>query len=247
MYGEMSQKYPYLKATFNTYNYFNRIISVSKETMDLNISTLSDLFSIEKNKFAYSENLLNLDTIFSLSKQDIDEDDRYIFKGDGKVFISIGRLSIEKDHAKLLRAFKIVVDNDNSSKLIILGEGPLKSELMSLRLELSLQNSVFILGHRSNPYPYLHRSDCFVLSSNHEGQPMTLLEALTLGKDIIATSIAGNNSVLKLINEKGVENSVEGLASSLSNYISNGKNQNKFNYLSYHESAIESFMNKTCY
>ncbi|MCF5716838.1 CDP-glycerol glycerophosphotransferase family protein [Aeromonas veronii] len=245
MYGEMSQKYPYLKATFNTYNYFNRIISVSKETMDLNISTLSDRFLIEKCKFAYSENLLNLDTIFSLSKQEVEEEDRDIFNGDGKIFISIGRLSIEKDHAKLLRAFRMVVDNDSSSKLILLGEGPLKADLISLRHELNLQDSVFILGHRNNPYPYLYKSDCFVLSSNHEGQPMTLLEALTLNKDIIATSIPGNNSVLSLIQETGVENTVNGLADALLCYCRNAKKQRKFNYKEYQERAINKFFSVT--
>lgn len=71
---------------------------------------------------------------------------------------------------------------------------------------------------------------------------MTLLEALTLSIDVIATSIAGNNSVLKLIDETGVENSIDGLAEAMIDYSQHGKNQKKFNYQSYQYKAIENFI-----
>nr|WP_312326955.1 CDP-glycerol glycerophosphotransferase family protein [Acinetobacter oleivorans] len=246
MHGEMSQKYPYLKATFNSYNRYDRVVSVSKETMELNRLNLSRQFNTDASKFIFSENLLNLDTIFTLSQESIDIQDKDIFLGPGLVFITIGRLSIEKDHTKLLHAFRRVVDHSKSAKLIILGDGPLRSDLTRLRSELKLQESVFILGHRSNPYPYLFNSNCFVLSSNHEGQPMTLLEALTLDKDVIATSIAGNNSVLALINESGVDNTIDGLSNGLIDYIDKRKNQIKFNYKEYQNNAIEKFLKITC-
>ena len=245
MFGEFMQKYPYLKGIFTSYRKYDAVISVSKETRDLNERNISEPFEVDKNKFIYSENLLNLDTIFKLSHEHIDEEDEFIFEGSGPVFINIGRLSIEKDHAKLLHAFSKTLKEKPSSKLIILGEGALKFDLQKLSNDLGISQSTFFLGHKFNPYCYLSRSNCFVLSSNHEGQPMTLLESLTLGKDVIATSIAGNNSVLKLINEVGVENSIDGLANAMIEYSRCGKKQEKFDYTNYQETSLLSFIKNT--
>ncbi|MEK8882865.1 CDP-glycerol glycerophosphotransferase family protein [Escherichia coli] len=242
MFSEFSKKYPYLEATFQTYRDYNKVISVSKETRDLNRKNLASVVTVHDSKFEYSENLLNLDNIFALANERILESDEFIFSGSGPVFINIGRLSVEKDHAKLLYAFRKVVNSVHDAKLVILGEGALQLELNALVNKLNLSDSVFLLGHRFNPYPYLYKSNCFVLSSNHEGQPMTLLEALTLSIDVIATSIAGNNSVLKLIDETGVENSIDGLAEAMIDYSQHGKNQKKFNYQSYQYKSIENFI-----
>lgn len=245
MFEEYMQKYPYLKGVFHSYNHYDSVISVSEETRNLNRENISKRFDVSCEKLIYSENLLNLDTIFELSEKKVEEADEFIFNGKGPVFINIGRLSIEKDHIKLLRAFQKVLSEQPSVRLIILGEGALRFDLVKLSNELNISDSVFFLGHKTNPYSYLKRSDCFVLSSNHEGQPMTLLESLTLGKDVIATSIAGNNSVLKLINEIGVENSTEGLASAMIAYAKNGKNQAKFDYMNYQESSLNAFIANT--
>lgn len=242
MHSEMTQKYPYLAGVFNVYHKYDHVVSVSNETSKLNLRNLATTFHVEPNKFCYSENLLNLDSIFSLASEQIDEPDLQIFNSKDYTYISIGRLSIEKDHEKLIRSFTLLLKDNISANLVILGEGPLKSDLVALTKELCISDSVHFLGHRSNPYPYIKMATCFVSSSNHEGQPMTLLEALTLNKDIIATSIPGNDSVLNLINEKGVENSVEGLYYALKNYVLNGKNQEPFNYLQYQSSAIQSFI-----
>ncbi|MGT8959708.1 glycosyltransferase [Escherichia coli] len=61
----------------------------------------------------------------------------------------------------------------------------------------------------SNPFPLLKRADCFVLSSNHEGQPMVLFEAMILDKPIISTDITGSRSALEGRSGVLVENSVD--------------------------------------
>ncbi|QSQ99661.1 glycosyltransferase [Lactococcus garvieae] len=62
--------------------------------------------------------------------------------------------------------------------------------------ELSLEEKVIFTGQVQNPFYYLKNSNGFILTSNHEGQPMVLLECLALNVPIIATDIAGNSSVL---------------------------------------------------
>jgi N-acetylgalactosamine-N,N'-diacetylbacillosaminyl-diphospho-undecaprenol 4-alpha-N-acetylgalactosaminyltransferase len=53
---------------------------------------------------------------------------------------------------------------------------------------LNLQNRVFLLGKKTNPYKYLQRSDCFVFGSNHEGFPNVVLEALATNLPVISTN-----------------------------------------------------------
>ena len=63
---------------------------------------------------------------------------------------------------------------------MIVGSGPLADELEALVAELGLQGSVFLTGMQRNPHAIMAKADCFVLSSDYEGQPMVLLEALVL-------------------------------------------------------------------
>ncbi|PNZ56577.1 hypothetical protein CD149_12685, partial [Staphylococcus condimenti] len=166
---------------------------------------------------------------------------------EGIKLVTIGRLSPEKDHEKLFRAVKKFKDKNPgiSIQLEVLGSGVLYSELQELIVDLGLQNSVYLLGQVNNPYQYLERCDCFVLSSNHEGQPMVLLEALSIGKPIIATDITGNRSVLDGTNGLLVENSTSGLVEGLEKYAQNlVKDNHEFNINDYNKAAIQMFYSK---
>lgn len=156
-------------------------------------------------------------------------------------FINIGRLSPEKDQEKLLHAFKRVNDKYKNTRLYILGEGPLYNRLQEVIGDLQLESSVYLLGQVSNPFYLLNQCDCFILSSNYEGQPMVLLEAMTLGKNIIATDIPQNRYVLQDGYGKLAENSVAGLAKEMEDFIVNGMTTREFDYNGYNEKAMESF------
>ncbi|MDQ6600369.1 CDP-glycerol glycerophosphotransferase family protein [Bacillus salipaludis] len=137
-------------------------------------------------------------------------------------FINMGRLSPEKAQDNLIKAFSEFHKGFKNAKLYILGEGPLRNDLEKLIDQLQLEDSVYLVGQLDNPFKLMKKCDCFVLSSHYEGQPMVLLEAMTLGMKIIATDIVANRTVL----EQGrygllVENSVEGLANGLEQLAKN--------------------------
>ncbi|EPP1572619.1 CDP-glycerol glycerophosphotransferase family protein [Campylobacter lari] len=222
MQGEFDKKYPQLEQNFRCYNYYDKILSVSKQTNEENKKNLADLYDIDENKFDFLENTINYNEIIQKSREMLDEkiENKYFKKG-YKIFINIARLSIEKDHVKLIRSFSVIHNENPKTILLILGDGVLKEDLNDLICELKLQKSVFLLGRISNPFPYLKKADCFVMSSNHEGQPMTLLEALVLDKAIVATDIPGNVSVLEHRGGLIVENSQEGLIQGMRDYIGN--------------------------
>lgn len=159
-------------------------------------------------------------------------------------FVNMGRLSPEKAQGNLIEAFAKFHHDVPNSKLYILGKGPLKDDLQSLINKLGLNDSVFLMGQLDNPFPFIKRCDCFVLSSHYEGQPMVLLESMTLGMKIVATDIVANRTVL----ENGrygylVEDSVEGLVEGLE-YIANHPNYQpeSFDYKTYNEEAMQTFL-----
>ncbi|MCR2821436.1 CDP-glycerol glycerophosphotransferase family protein [Lederbergia panacisoli] len=157
-------------------------------------------------------------------------------------FVTMGRLSPEKGQDNLINAFARFHVKHPNSKLYILGDGALKNQLQTLIKELKLMDSVFLLGQVENPFTFLKKCDCFVLSSHYEGQPMVLLEAMTLGMNIIATDIVANRTVL----EDGkygllVENSIEGLEKGMDRMVKKEHIIEPFDYKYYNEMAMESF------
>ena len=71
--------------------------------------------------------------------------------------------------------------------LMLIGDGNLKEELQKYIKELSLNDKVYLLGKKENPFAYILKADCFVFASNHEGFPNVLVEALACGLPVITT------------------------------------------------------------
>ncbi|MCW9698297.1 CDP-glycerol glycerophosphotransferase family protein [Avibacterium sp. 20-129] len=239
-FKEWKEKYPYLEGVFRAYNLYDNIISVSEKTMINNKGNLSALFKISEDKFKYCNNPINISKIINGSAELLDFEKEFS-DFQGIKFINIGRMSHEKDQLKLINAFAEVKKQKENVRLFILGDGVLKQDLVNRIKLLSLENDVFLLGQKKNPFPYLKQADVFVLSSNHEGQPMVLLEALTLGTPIIATDIVGNRSILGDKYGYLVNNSKEGLVEGMLKYLSVGGRKDNFDPYQYQDEAINKF------
>lgn len=109
------------------------------------------------------------------------------FTGTHRVVVAAGRLVPQKDYPTLLRAFGSVYAAHADSRLLILGDGPLKQETESLITRLGLDGAVDVPGRVDNPYPYLGAAACFAQASRYEGFGMAILEALAAGAPVAAT------------------------------------------------------------
>ncbi|EEP3502540.1 glycosyltransferase, partial [Campylobacter coli] len=169
------------------------------------------------------------------------QSDERLYEKDYKIFITIGRLSPEKNHIGLIQAFCKFHQNYSKTRLIILGDGPLKEELQEYIRKNDLGDCIFMLGIKSNPYPYLKKADCFVLSSLHEGQPIVLLESLVLSKPIVATNILGNKSVLKNFGGILVEKDIEDIVSGLNSFMEGHADVIEFDSKKYNKEILNKF------
>lgn len=111
-------------------------------------------------------------------------------------FVTLGRLSPQKNHRLMLHAFRAALDRGISATLLIAGDGELKEELLSELRELELVDAVSLVGYIENVAPLLASSDVFVLSSNYEGLPISALEAMASGLPIISTDVGGMRDLI---------------------------------------------------
>lgn len=102
--------------------------------------------------------------------------------------VCVGRLHEQKNIQLLINAFYDIKDKYKNYTLHIYGDGELKSELEILIKNLGLNKKVFLEGAKKNIYDYIKDARLFVLSSNYEGMPNALLEAMLLGIPCITTN-----------------------------------------------------------
>lgn len=108
---------------------------------------------------------------------------------DGAKFrlLTVGRLSAEKNQLLLLEAFASLPFR-NDARLIILGEGPLRKNLERKAADLGISDLVRMPGFRPDPSPFFRSANLFVLSSDFEGYPLVLIEAMYCGLTIASTA-----------------------------------------------------------
>jgi glycosyltransferase involved in cell wall biosynthesis len=107
------------------------------------------------------------------------------------LFVCVAALRPQKNPALLLEAFHRGAASDPRARLLFVGEGDLKSELERQIGALGLQERVHLLGLRSDVPEMLNAADVFVLSSDYEGNPLAVLEAMAAGKPMICTAVGG--------------------------------------------------------
>jgi glycosyltransferase involved in cell wall biosynthesis len=102
------------------------------------------------------------------------------------VVLAVGALNEAKDFGTLVDAIAIVRRN-RDVRLVILGEGPLRSRLESQIQRLKLRDAISLLGYVTNPFAFMARASVYALSSVHEGLPTVLIEAMACGIPIVST------------------------------------------------------------
>jgi Glycosyltransferase len=104
-----------------------------------------------------------------------------------KTIVSVGRLEQVKNFQLLIQSFYELRDRFPDYKLIIYGDGPLREELSRLIQSLNMDDRIILYGRTNDVINQIRTSSLFVLTSDHEGMPNALVEAMVLGLPVIAT------------------------------------------------------------
>lgn len=116
---------------------------------------------------------------------------------DSSVIGIAGRLVPIKGIDYFLRAGQIISDQFKNVDFIVIGDGPLKPQLISLAKRLGIEQHVRFTGFVRNFIEHLSIIDIFVLASHSEGLPLALLQAMAMSKAIVATNVGGIPEVIK--------------------------------------------------
>jgi colanic acid/amylovoran biosynthesis glycosyltransferase len=108
-------------------------------------------------------------------------------------FVSVGRLSSEKGHLVLVDALGRLAAEGRACRLVLVGDGPLRSDIEQRSRELGIQHLVTVTGWQSGQEirEWLMKSRALILPSFAEGLPVVIMESLALGRPVIATWVAG--------------------------------------------------------
>lgn len=109
----------------------------------------------------------------------------------------VGRLAEEKGIFTLLETMAVIKKEVPDAQLIIVGTGPLEGQLKEKSTNLKLNSHVHFVGYKSNVFEVLKQMDIFVLSSRTEGCPIVILEAMSVGLPVVATSVGGNPELVQ--------------------------------------------------
>ncbi|MFB3170657.1 glycosyltransferase [Neobacillus sp. 179-C4.2 HS] len=194
------------------WNKLDKIVAVSDECLN----TFVNVFPLLKEKTTVIENILSPQFI---KEQSNIGNSTEITKREGKtVLLTVGRLSHAKGLDKAIRACRKLVNAGYDIEWYVVGYGPLEADLRELIKQLNLSDRFFLLGKKTNPYPYIKNCDIYVQPSRYEGKSVTIREAQILGKPVVITNFPTANSqatngVDALITSQDISGLVDGIQS----------------------------------
>jgi len=146
----------------------------------------SNRTELELNRFF---NVRNTKVIYNMIKFFNCKNEREEF-----IFVNVGRFEPQKNHFLLIEAFK---KSNLNAKLYLVGDGYLREKLENQVKKYKLEDKVVFVGRQKNVFKFLSKANCFVLSSNYEGFPNVLIEALACNLPVISTDcISGPREIL---------------------------------------------------
>lgn len=111
--------------------------------------------------------------------------------------VSVGRVSHEKGMDLAVKACaELVTEGNDNIRWWIVGDGPAMQEVKKMIKELHMEEYVITVGMQKNPYPYIRQADLYVQPSRFEAFGLTILEAMILGKAVLATDTMGAHEII---------------------------------------------------
>lgn len=167
------------------YQKMDKIVFVSKDAE----KNFSDLYSLSTKRRTIIYNLINRNSILSSSVSCPLAKTKF-------TICMVGRLNPQKRYDRALAVAKRLYEDGCDFELWILGEGNLETFLKETAQAYGIDKCVRFLGFKKPSYAYMRKADLFLNTSEAEGYPLVICEALCLGLAIVATGISGTSEIL---------------------------------------------------
>lgn len=197
---------------------FDWIAAVSDSVSDAFVARFPSL----KDKMVTIENILP--STYVRSQADVFTVEKEMPEEEGITrLLSIGRFTYPKNFDNVPDICKRIIESGIPVKWYIIGYGGDEALVRQRIAEAGMENDVILLGKRANPYPYFKACDIYVQPSRYEGNPVTVHEALALGKPVVVSDFPTAGDVI----DDGVNGVIvpmdnAGFAAGLSRFISEG-------------------------
>ncbi|CAA0126148.1 N-acetylgalactosamine-N,N '-diacetylbacillosaminyl-diphospho-undecaprenol 4-alpha-N-acetylgalactosaminyltransferase [Halioglobus japonicus] len=169
-----------------TYPGADAVIAVSQAAADELVSSIG----VSRESVTTIHNPVVDESLHANARQPLEHP--WFTPGNVPVILAAGRLTEQKDFATLLRAFALV-RAQRPVRLVILGEGRLRTELQQLANDLGVQADLDMPGFVGNPFQFMAHSSLLVLPSLYEGLPGVLIQALACGCPVVSTDCPGGS------------------------------------------------------
>lgn len=180
-----------VEAELNMWKLYDYIASISDKCTEAFLSKLPSL----ENKIIRIDNIITKDMIIDQSCEFIPDDMKR--QSNEYILCSIGRFSYAKNFDNVPCICKKILDKGIKIKWYLIGFGGDEELIRNKIREQHIENYVFVLGKKINPYPYIKACDFYVQPSRYEGKAVTVREAQILCKPVIITDFPTAKSQLK--------------------------------------------------
>ncbi|MBW2051421.1 MAG: glycosyltransferase [Deltaproteobacteria bacterium] len=161
-----------------------------------NLKSLLVKHGVKATKIVSIPNAVNVKNL-NLSEEDVRAClEELSIPPDVKLVGMVGRMVSVKNFELLLKTARRVIDEGIKARFILVGDGPLRSELEKLTASLELGEHVIFTGFREDVFRIVSTFDLFVLCSKSETNPIALIEAMALKKPVIATNVGGVSEII---------------------------------------------------
>lgn len=211
-------------------NEYKKIVFVSENDKTVFLGEFPEF----ENRAYVCNNLIDYKKIQILAKEDSPDFER---KGNIVTFINLGRHDEkQKRLSRIIDATKKLNSEGYIFRVAFVGAGIDTERLKEQSKDIP---NIEFLGAKKNPYPYLEKSDCLLMSSDFEGYPVVFIESLILGKTIITTDVSDSRKELEGKFAIVVDKSEDGIYQGMKKYLDEGFSMEKFDPEYYNEQILE--------
>ena len=189
------ERYHWLTSTANrlTFGYNDAVIAVSDEVKH---SIESKYKTNGKPKLCTILNGVDADQLAVDSQGSHEVKQEFGIPDNHRLVVHVANFTPKKRHEDLVQAARLVIDQEPQVSFLLVGQGPLEPDIKAQVKNLHLENNVIFAGFRTDAPRIIGSADVFVLPSQFEGLPIAMLEAMALGRPVIASRVGGVPEVI---------------------------------------------------